>query len=33
MALATAAFGSEHEVWFEHMPHTHMTMGRREDRG
>lgn len=32
MDLAKATFGSSYELWFEHMSHTHMTMGRREDR-
>jgi adenine-specific DNA-methyltransferase len=32
MDLASLAFGSGYEVWFDHMSHTHMTMGRREDR-
>jgi adenine-specific DNA-methyltransferase len=32
MSLATSAFGSEYDVWFDHTSHTHMTMGRREDR-
>ena len=32
MAMATSMFGTDYEVWFEHMNHTHMTMGRREDR-
>ena len=32
MNLASTAFGSEYDVWFDHMSHTHMTMGRREDR-
>jgi adenine-specific DNA-methyltransferase len=32
MALASSAFGSGYDVWFDHMSHTHMTMGRREDR-
>jgi adenine-specific DNA-methyltransferase len=32
MDLASSAFGSRYDVWFDHMPHTHMTMGRRADR-
>jgi adenine-specific DNA-methyltransferase len=32
MMLASSTFGLEYEVWFDHMSHTHMTMGRREDR-
>ena len=32
MNLATEVFGEDYELWFEHMSHTHMTMGRREDR-
>ena len=32
IALAESHFGTTYEVWFEHMNHTHMTMGRREDR-
>lgn len=32
MQLASSTFGRKYEVWFEHMNHTHMTMGRREDR-
>lgn len=32
MSLATRTFGSSYEVWFDHMNHTHMTMGRRDDR-
>lgn len=32
MSLATSTFGSAYDVWFDHMSHTHMTMGRREDR-
>ena len=32
MQLATATLGSQYDVWFEHMNHTHMTMGRRADR-
>lgn len=32
MELASQSFGGEYEVWFDHMSHTHMTMGRREDR-
>jgi len=32
MDLATTTFGSGYDVWFDHMTHTHMTMGRREDR-
>ncbi|HWX02415.1 DNA adenine methylase [Collimonas sp.] len=32
MALASTAFGNTYDVWFDHMTHTHMTMGRREDR-
>lgn len=32
MTLASTTFGSEYAVWFDHMSHTHMTMGRREDR-
>lgn len=32
MSLASSAFGSEYEVWFDDISHTHMTMGRREDR-
>lgn len=32
MKLATSTFGPDYKVWFDHMDHTHMTMGRREDR-
>lgn len=32
MALASSTFGNKYEVWFDHMTHTHMTMGRRNDR-
>jgi adenine-specific DNA-methyltransferase len=32
MTLATERLGSNYEVWFDHMAHTHMTMGRRDDR-
>lgn len=32
MKLATTTFGDDYTVWFEHMDHTHMTMGRKEDR-
>ncbi len=32
MSLAALTFGQSYEVWFDHMSHTHMTMGRREDR-
>lgn len=32
MALASSTFGSSYEVWFDHMNHMHMTMGRRQDR-
>lgn len=32
MRLATSTFGIKYDVWFDHMSHTHMTMGRREDR-
>jgi adenine-specific DNA-methyltransferase len=32
MDLASLAFGSDYDVWFDHMLHTHMTMGRRDDR-
>ncbi|MFK3736140.1 DNA adenine methylase [Massilia sp. TN1-12] len=32
MQLAEATFGETYDVWFDHMSHTHMTMGRREDR-
>lgn len=32
MNLATSSLGEKYEVWFEHMNHTHMTMGRRADR-
>lgn len=31
MRLASSTFGKEYEVWFDHMDHTHMTMGRRAD--
>ncbi|PHV39266.1 restriction endonuclease [Janthinobacterium sp. BJB304] len=31
-ALALESLGSEYDVWFDHMEHTHMTMGRRDDR-
>jgi adenine-specific DNA-methyltransferase len=31
MRLASSTFGKEYEVWFDHMDHTHMTMGRRSD--
>ena len=31
MGLASSTFGKEYEVWFDHMDHTHMTMGRRAD--
>lgn len=30
--LAECTFGNEYDIWFDHMSHTHMTMGRREDR-
>jgi adenine-specific DNA-methyltransferase len=29
--LASSTFGKGYEVWFDHMDHTHMTMGRRAD--
>jgi adenine-specific DNA-methyltransferase len=32
MSLAASTFGTGYDVWFDHMSHTHMTMGRREDR-
>lgn len=32
MTLAQTTFGPNYEVWFEHFSHTHMTMGRRDDR-
>lgn len=32
MSLACSTFGPGYDVWFDHMSHTHMTMGRREDR-
>jgi adenine-specific DNA-methyltransferase len=32
MSLATSRLGPNYDVWFEHMDHTHMTMGRRADR-
>jgi adenine-specific DNA-methyltransferase len=32
MDLAADTFGAAYDVWFDHMSHTHMTMGRREDR-
>jgi len=31
MDLASRSFGSAYEVWFDHMDHTHKTMGRRQD--
>lgn len=32
MSLAIDSLGDDYDVWFDHMSHTHMTMGRREDR-
>lgn len=32
MALAASKLGDGYKVWFDHMSHTHMTMGRRQDR-
>ncbi len=31
MSLVSSTFGTEYKVWFDHMNHTHMTMGRRAD--
>lgn len=32
MDLAAQTFGTDYDIWFDHMAHTHMTMGRKEDR-
>ena len=32
MTLASSTLGEGYSVWFDHMSHTHMTMGRRKDR-